>query len=107
MHKQNIIEFKRGDTFEQEGQLLSDGLPLDITGYTIRSHIRYKNNLVKNLAVSITDAPLGKYKLSATPSDTVLWPISDLNMDIEFTDLLGKVTSTNTIIVRMISDITQ
>lgn len=107
MHKQNIIEFKRGDTFEQEGQLLSDGLPLDITGYTIRSHIRYRNNLVKNLAVSLTDAPLGKYKLSATSSDTALWPVSDLDMDIEFTNLSGKVTSTNTIIVRVIPDITQ
>jgi hypothetical protein len=107
MHKQNVIEFKRGDTFETEGQLLSNGSPLDITGYQIKSHIRYKNNLVKNLAVSFTDAALGKYKLSAASSDTASWPISDLDMDIEFTDLSGKVTSTNTIIVRVISDITQ
>ena len=107
MHKPNVIDFKRGDTFEIAGQLLSNGSPLDITGYSIRSQIRYRNNLVKNLSASITDAASGKYKLSATSSDTALWPVSDLDMDIEFTDLSGKVTSTNTIIVRVILDITQ
>ena len=107
MSTENIIDFKRGDTFELSGQLLSNGVALDITGYQIKSHVRYKDNLVKNLTASITDAVNGKYSVSATAADTASWPVYDLQMDIEFTDTSNKVFSTQTITIRMIKDETR
>ncbi len=103
----SFIDFKRGDTFEIAGQLFSNGSPIDITGYTIRSHVRYKDNLVKNLTSSITDAAAGKYQVSATALETSVWPVYNLTMDIEFTDTTPKVFSTETITIRMIKDETR
>jgi hypothetical protein len=103
----NTIDFKRGDTFELAGQLLSNGVALDITGYTIKSHVRYKDNLVENLTTSITDAAAGKYQVTATAAKTASWPIYNLTMDVEFTDTTPKVFSTETITIRMIKDETR
>ena len=89
----NTIDFKRGDTFEL-GQLLSNGVALDITGYTIKSHVRYKDNLVENLTTSITDAAAGKYQSNCNSGKDCCWPIYNLTMDVEFTDTTPKVFST-------------
>lgn len=95
-----LAPIKRGDTFEINGQLLADQLtntPFDLTGYTVRSQLRNQDSLIQELTAAITDAPNGRYKISATPAQTVAWPIATLSTDIEFTSGTGKKMTTETL----------
>lgn len=107
---QQIINFKIGDTFSISGQLLSDAVgspPINMTDYTLRSQIRNNGQVVQSLAASVTDAVNGAYSLTATPAQTVLWPVGTSEMDIEFTSNTGAVTSTETIYINCKNDVTK
>ena len=58
-----------------------DGTPVDITGATITSQIRdQQGNLIATPTVTVVDAALGQFALSA-PSDTT-WPVGTLLCDV-------------------------
>ena len=102
-----VIEFKRGDTFTLQGQVKdSEGTPIDITGWSIRSHIRKGSELVIVLTVTFIDVLTGVYQLSATPEDTSLFPVGQLVCDIEYTTAAGQVMSTETFEITCTKDIT-
>lgn len=102
------LEHKRGDTFALAGQLLESesGPPVDITGVTLRAHLRDGDALVATLDTAITDAAQGRYSVSKAYADTEAWPVKGLSMDIEFTFPGGTRHSTRTVAVRVIKDIT-
>lgn len=102
------FEHKRGDSFALAGQLLTsiDGAPVDLTGVAIRAQLRDGDALVADLAASITDAAQGRYSLSKHYADTESWPIKGLSLDVEFTWPGGTRRSTQTVLVRVLKDVT-
>lgn len=96
-----VLCFKRGDTFELSGILQDEGIPVNLTGYSIAAQIRNGGWLVSTLQCTITDAVLGQYNIFKAHADTKDWPTRDLEMDIEFTTADSKRISTETIIIRV------
>lgn len=102
------IKFKRGDTFLRNCQISENGVPIDITGWTIRSQIRDKSGvLVDNLVTSITNAATGSYTINKSAVSTASWIVGDHFMDIEFTTSAGSVMSTETVRIKIETDITK
>lgn len=98
------FDFKRGDSFDIEGQVAVDGTVQDITNWGIRSHLRNGTTLIAALTVTKTDATDGKYTLSV--ADTTAWPLRRLVCDIEYTRPDGKIASTETFYINCIQDVT-
>lgn len=103
------ISVKRGDTLRLDCQLLdSDGVTaIDLTGWTVRSQIREADGtLIDDLTVMMGTLIEGRYSLIAEATD---WPVSDIpaRMDVEYTDDVGVVQSTETIMVQIVADETR
>lgn len=99
-----VIKIKRGDSFIfTNNQLLdSNGDPIDLTGWTIRSHIRDRSmNLIDEL-----DMTIETFSYSMTKMNTEMWPVVDLFWDVEYTMPDGTVFSSETITVKVIQDVT-
>lgn len=100
------IHHKRGDTFFLANRLTQDGAPIDLTGWSVRSHVRDGDTLVKALTYAVVLAADGQYSLTAAPADTEDWPVKTLHCDIEYTSPGGTVTSTETFLIVVIKDVT-
>lgn len=94
------VPIKRGDTFSAQCQRVG----VDITATTIRSQIR-AGSWVQELTVTKTNAAAGEFTLSATATQSKLWPIGNATWDIEYTDA-GAVRSTETVKLRIVEDVT-
>lgn len=112
-----VIEWKRGDSFVlvEPGTLVENAsgtltmnvngasVPasyLDMAGWTVKSQIRNKatGELVSDMAFSWLDQSIGSYQIEV--KDTSQWPLATLAQDIEFTDPIGYVSSSETIYIR-------
>jgi hypothetical protein len=100
------IDHKRGDTFRISVAVTEDDktTPVDITGWTIRSHVRNGSVLIAELEYSAIDEANGQYQLLC--EDTTDWPRATIESDIEYIDLLGDVRSTATYQIEVIKDVT-
>lgn len=100
------ITHKRGDTYKIAITVTEDDnvTPINITDWTIRSQVRRRDTLIAELSFEITDGINGKYTLQC--EDTTDWPLGKLFTDIEYTDLLGSVVSSETFEIYVIRDIT-
>jgi len=104
----SISSFKRGDTFVLSNVVTQSDVVVDITGWTIRCHIRKGPDLVESLTAAITNAAQGAYTLTALPAATELWPVGcTLSADIEYTTASGQVLSTDTFSIPVVADITK
>ena len=105
------VYHKRGDTLSLSAVWLdSNNDPVDLTGYTVESQVRAVG-FVDDLTVTITDATAGEFVLSATATDTSMWPVTSSQSsrsfcDIQFT-IAGIVVSSETFQVVVVEDITQ
>lgn len=106
-------KIKRGDSFAARCTVIgSDGEPINLgaaDGVMIVSQIRNGDGgLVQQLVIQKLDqaAACGQYMATATPLETAVWPVDDLLWDIEYTLESGLKTSTDTITLRVIEDIT-
>ncbi|AGH07413.1 hypothetical protein SUFG_00046 [Sulfitobacter phage phiCB2047-B] len=82
-----VYEFKRGDDFIIPMTLTNpenDGTPVDITGWTIESQVRYSKKLISDLTVTMVDASQGQFKIELAASQTATWPARKLKCDIQF-----------------------
>ena len=103
-----VISHKRGDTFEISCTLEDEGVPVDLTNFTIASQIRdSSDNLLQPLTVTVTDAVNGEFSLSATPAETETWDVEQYQCDIEFVEGGGEVNSSETFTINVIKDITR
>lgn len=100
-----MLNFKRGDTFLIEAQLADNGIPTDLTNWTIRSQVRRNSQLIDTLDVTIVDAATGRYTLSSSGATTA-WPIAVLESDIEYTSPNGQIVSTETYSINCVKDVT-
>lgn len=99
------LQFKRGDTFLIEGRVTAGGDPLDLSGGSVRSHVRNGAALVAELAVQWVDRAQGTYRLRA--DDTTRWPVALLTCDIEYLLPSGQKVSTETFEVDCMKDETR
>ena len=97
-----IYPFTRGDDFEIPMNLTNpqdNGTPVDITGWTIKSQVRYARKLVADLDITIVDAALGEFTIGKPKIDTATWPAGPkekprrLRCDIQFDRPEGRVSS--------------
>lgn len=102
------ITHKRGDTFELTLTLENDGNAVDITNFTIASQIRQQDDvLVQALTVTKTDPTNGQFTLTSTDTETEGWPIANLEVDVEFIEDTGVVSSSETFNINVLKDITR
>jgi hypothetical protein len=105
------ITHKRGDTFTMAITATdSTGAAIDLTDFTLASQVRKADEvrtLVENLTATVTDATAGAFTLSATATQTALWPIETLLHDVQFTQPDGAVWSSPTDRIRIVEDITR
>ncbi len=96
------LRHKRGDTLDVLVAISEGGAPVDITGWTFRAQARHAaGNHAINMAVAVVGP--GQIRLSA---DTVAAPVGTYVADIELTDALGRVLSTETWALQLMPDIT-
>lgn len=103
-----IITHKRGDTFELTLTLENQGNAVDITLFTIACQVRDQSDvLIQTLTVVKTDPTNGTFTLSASDSETYLWPLLKLDADVEFIEPDTTVSSSETFSIQVIKDITR
>lgn len=76
---------------------------VDITGWTIRSQVRYVKTLVDDLDIVTIDATLGIFALTKAATSTANWKTKELTVDVEFVRPEGKVSS-ETFIINVLED---
>lgn len=101
------IEHKHGSSFRAELTAAVDGDPLDISAVTISSQIRAAQGsfLVPGVSVEIIDAAHGKFAVNA--KDTTAWPVAMLEWDVRITGADGTVSSTETIFINCVREVTR
>lgn len=100
------ITHKRGDTLALSSQLMIDGDPVAIGGWSIRSHVRdASDRLIEALTPTVASSGSGIFAVKS--SGTANWPLGVLFMDIQLTDAGGFVRSTETLTINVTKDITQ
>lgn len=103
-------EFVRGDDFVIPMTLTdpdNNGTPVDITGWTIASQVRYARKLIADLDVTITNAAQGEFSISLPKEQTALWPVRKLKCDIQFDRPVEGRVSSQTFIIDCMEDQTQ
>ena len=97
-----VYKFTRGDDFSIPMTLTNpqnNGSPVDITGWTIASQVRYAGKLISDLSVVVTDAVGGAFTISLPKEQTIAWPIRELKCNIQFDrPVEGRVSSKTFII---------
>ena len=102
------ISHKRGDTFSLNFTLENDGNPVSMVGWTITSQARQSDDtLVQDFTVTITDVDNGEFTISSTDTETEVWPIGTLEVDVEFIESDTTVSSSETFYISVIKDITR
>lgn len=105
-----IYEFVRGDDFVIPMTLTdpdNNGVPVDITGWTIGSQVRYAKKLISTLDVTITNAAAGQFTISLPKEQTSAWPIRKLKCDIQFDRPVEGRVSSQTFFIDCTEDQTQ
>lgn len=103
-------EFVRGDDFIIPMTLTdpdNNGTPVDITGWTIASQVRYARKLISDLDVTITNPAAGEFSISLPKEQTALWPVRKLKCDIQFDRPVEGRVSSQTFIIDCTEDQTQ
>jgi hypothetical protein len=78
---------------------------MNITDWTITSMIRTQTGeLIAEADVTITDGAAGEYTVRV--DDTTSWPTDYLLWDIQHADGAGDIRSTETVLVRVMADVT-
>jgi hypothetical protein len=106
------IRHKRGDTVLLGCTLTEDDgtTPVDVSGWAIASQIRgLDGTLLVELEATITDGAAGEYALECAveDADTSEWALGLYEIDIEYTDLSGRIVSTETAAFQVIGDVTR
>jgi len=100
------VTFKRGDTWS----LVFDYGAVDLTGCTARLQVRNKRDDTLYLSADNTDGltmAANSITLRFEAADTAEVPLGTHECDLELTFPDGTVTSTDTLLVKAVEDITK
>lgn len=89
-------EFKRGDTFRIPFRVSkADDTAQDITNWTITAKLKKLNsNLIQELTVTKSGDASGIGEISATASETALWPKGKAVLDVQVIDGFSETHTT-------------
>ncbi len=102
-----VYEFIRGDDFNIPMTLTdpdNNNDPVDISGWTIASQVRYSKRLISDLSVVITDPVQGSFAIALPSTQTASWPARKLKCDIQFDSPIGGRVSSQTFIIDVKED---
>ena len=108
---QTHLKVKVGNTFKTVVLLKqSDGTPYNLTGATVRSHLK-ANGFAVTLVCTLlaqSGATLGKVELAAPSGGLATgWPVGELNGDVEYTFADGTKYTTPQFVVDVSETVTQ
>lgn len=95
------ISHRKGATLSLAGSVRVDGVPQPLNGWQIRARVRAAKDggFASALTVSITNAELGQYQLTA---QTGTWPVGALALAVEYTRPGGQVVITNDVALQIL-----
>lgn len=107
------VTHKRGASFLAQVTATVLSVPLDLTSLTITSQVRVRSYdpsqlglpVTNPVAVTMVDALAGRFDVSQL--DTAPWPVAMLEWDIRIVDSAGKVSSTQTVDINCIHEVTR
>lgn len=82
------LEFYRGDSFQASFKIMSAGLPIDISGWSIKFMLKKDvadtdANALISTSATLTDPSLGLYTLELSPADTSIDTGSNFVYDLQ------------------------
>lgn len=92
------IPIKKGGTFRLDCEAMSGTNPVNLTGWTIQSGLKFQDKYIGSFTVTVTNAANGLYTLSGL--NTSSWPVGILRADIKYTNPQGVVAYTKTFEIR-------
>lgn len=100
------IEMKRGDQLTIDiTRVDGSGQPVNLAGLTITSRVMIAG-FSANLTVTVVDAAAGKFRLSATASETATWPVARLRSDVKYDEGSGAIRRSRTFTIEVEQEIT-
>lgn len=101
--------FKRGQTFNFAGQMKNAGTPYPLAGSVLSADLRSVSgfSLVQHLSVQILDAPTGRVRIFASPTDTAQWKVAPHLIDLRLQDPAGNVVLSRTHEIIIVDRVTQ
>lgn len=103
------ISHKRGDTLTLAVSWVVDGVPVDLSSYTVVSQVRTPSDrLILALTVALANQSTnpGQFVISATAVQTADWSVGQLICDIEFRSG-AVVVSSETFAFDVVKDVTR
>lgn len=100
------LRHTRGRTFKVSGQLIKDGVPIDLSTIGIASQLRDGPALMADCDVQIVDAAKGQYALVVPVEAQVAWPLKALKMDVVYTFPSGDTLGTQVFYVEIDAGVT-
>ena len=98
------VNHKRGDTFSFSAAFAVDGVPVEGLANKLKCQVRTRKDvLISEMTITESATP-GTYIF--TVADTADWPIGELYYDIQMTDDAGIITSSETVTINVIKDVT-
>lgn len=105
------IKVKIGSTFYLPLQMLANGQPVNMTGYTIFCAAKKDINKPEKLfdlsltnGISFVDVSIGKHLIRV--DDTSSWLEGNYVMDIKYTDSQGRKIPTETKVLTVVKNVT-
>lgn len=109
----DVITIKRGTSLDMEIQWATNGVGVDLTGYTVTSQVRKRDasgdglgTLVADITCTIDPDQVTNPGVVLLEADTSDWPILALDCDVKFVSGGGLVYPTTTFEIRVVRNIT-
>lgn len=101
------LTMKRGDTLKFTCTLTADDVAVDISGWSVRAHVRKNGTLKAELNGTIISGPDGTFSLLEDVAGvTEDWDPGTYQMDIEYTTDESVIFSSATIYIIVEADVT-
>ena len=102
-----VIEHKRGDTFQLVGWLGSSDNKSSLAGMSIKSQMRDATNAIFYSFQPSIDSAANIFLLEASSLVTAAWPLGAYTCDVQMTDSAGVVRSSPTFTIKIVADVTE
>jgi hypothetical protein len=105
--RSETVVIKRGDTLNLHCAVRVGSDSQSTVGWEIESWIRDRSAVkVHDFEVTRIDDTKGRYDIKASASETINWPVGDLNCDIRYQFPDDVVVRTHTFTIRVVDSVT-
>lgn len=99
------LRVKRGDTLRIAGTYRPNGVAASLGGVTVACDMK-RGTTVESLTCAVTGLDAGEFEAVLSATETANLPLGLWSSDVQFTDLDGNVTSTQTYTIEIVEDVT-